>query len=1000
MVRILIPLLLFFYASHLEGQYNFLKIDDTMVDDPDYISRITHTQDGFYWLGNTTSLLKFDGRTLETILFNEASNEAEPSYDVTSRMFPDGKGNLWFTSTTAIHRYDPLSRTTETYKVVKNGQPIKIDYYGCFFNIVTGNFWLRADNGLYAFSPESNSSTPLAQSIEAVSFSTEKLNDGRIKVYGSRYLHSGLEVTTVAVDESWSKHEEIPTSIRFIQTLPIGNGNLIAATGKGLLKIELQENILRETYLSPQLKDPKCLGIAKDQKTGDIWACYPDRGVFLVDPVSGEIRKSISIGIETGVFKPQFVYTDNENNLWITNKNRGLVIVKNQSHLFTLLPLPNRQTAFDMFRDSNRAIWASTSTGKLYKLPSGKNEWQDESKSLGSDNILHNARFYQLNGRWHIKSTDAIYRTNGLSDRWYRYSTDKSILPGLIQQDSTFLRISGLSIHQFKLAGNTAITIPVDGLSKLKKDFSRLDQLTDTTFLASTLSELLYTFNWGCEDTPIPHKIDTLTSTIYAFLKSSKEKIYLGTGNGLYSLTENGPELVIGRIGALNTISINALGEDNSGRIWAGSSNGLLCYEPKNGAIHRFSKLEGLPSNQFTYATPQMRPDGSMVMSTLDGVVSFFPDELLAGSPETEPYLKEVWINNLPISADSTLQAMPRLNLDQKRNSVDISIGLKGLSQRGMAGIECQLLGYDDDGFFVEAGQTVRYRKLPSGGYTFRYTAIGQNGDAGQTKELIIDIPPPFTETWTFYLLMILSAFSLVAGTYAFLLRRERTKQLRIREDQEKILTERERIATELHDDLGGDLASMVFIIDGHQYLQEQGVSSELDLSRIGDLANGAIKNMREMIWVLDNSQTTLATLAEQLLSKAREMAGAADLHLQADIAEDLPNYSLSSTQKKNILLMAKEAMQNIRKHAHASAFTLRFVVKKEASNPSLLIEIIDNGRGMTALPAADKKLNHGHGLKNLRNRAAAINGQLVITPSLPSGTKVSFSMPLSPSPK
>ncbi|MFK8163959.1 MAG: sensor histidine kinase, partial [Lewinella sp.] len=221
-------------------------------------------------------------------------------------------------------------------------------------------------------------------------------------------------------------------------------------------------------------------------------------------------------------------------------------------------------------------------------------------------------------------------------------------------------------------------------------------------------------------------------------------------------------------------------------------------------------------------------------------------------------------------------------------------------------------------------------------------------------------------------------------------------------EQQQALAAERDRIASELHDDLGGDLASMAFIIDGHNSLKELGVDAELDVSRLGQLANGAIKHMREMIWVLDDEQATLSTLAKQLLANAREMAAIGDLSLQADIPETLPELPLSSIQKKNILLMAKETMQNIRKHARASAFNLRLAVEQAGEQSYLLLVITDNGQGMKATQQGetDKPLNHGHGLKNLHKRAEEINATLSFTSSIPRGTKVTLRCPIAQQPK
>jgi len=994
MARIVTLFLLISSSLTLHGQAGYQWIDDNVLEDPGYISHFSESSDGFYWLGNISGLVRFDGKQAKSIKIQDPTSEINHGTEVSSVMFPDQEGLLWFTTNTAIHTYSPSTGNIRTYRVMTDQDTISSNYYGVLFNQVTGNFWLRAGNGIYSFSPSTGRSRLLHSPMIGVSFSHSIGSDGIIRVWGSRYINSGLEKLTVSADEQQANGTFLASSLEFTHTTPLTNHKLLAATSRGLQLINISDNQLSAQVVSKDLPTSRCHSTIPSAKRGYYWASFGSAGVFEVELATGNISRSILNGSEKGLRRPEYLSIDSQQNLWITDVTKGLLVVPKETTNFRSITLPSDDLIHDLYQDGKGDIWAITEHGKLLQLIPSSQKAVDRTELLGSTSVFR-GRFYRNGLTWFLKGVESMHMRSFNDTSWRGTRAQKSIFPGLVFSRNQSLRIAGFNLRQFSFTLDSIAELPIPSIVDSVQDFSGLYPISDSTFLVPTQDNQLLQYYAQEDGSLFLQRSDTLLSTIYSYYKTKDDNIYLGTDNGLYRYDNSGLVRIVNELGPYHSNVISTIGEDLKGRLWLGASRGILYYDPVKDELRRYSKEEGLPSNQFTTANSITLSDGTMYMATTEGLVSFQPEEIIANEPLIKPYLAEIWVNRLPLSPDSSLSDLHLLKLPYARNSIDISLGLVGLQQSGLAGFSYQLVGLEDTPSFAKAGQSIKYPKLPPGEYRFEYTSLNRHGKLFKPEHFPIIIIPKFTQTRAFIVLLVAGGAALSSLIYILLLRRERAKQTRIREDKEKILAERERIATELHDDLGGDLASMVFIIDGHQYLQQQGVESELDINRIGSLANGAIKNMREMIWVLDDDQTTLTTLAEQLLSKAREMASVADLHLQADIDNNLPKYSLSSIQKKNILLIGKEAMQNIRKHANASAFTLRFIVQEKANAQYLLVEIIDNGRGMITTPGMKTKLNHGHGLKNLKARATAINGQLDISPSLPSGTRVSLSMPL-----
>jgi len=89
---------------------------------------------------------------------------------------------------------------------------------------------------------------------------------------------------------------------------------------------------------------------------------------------------------------------------------------------------------------------------------------------------------------------------------------------------------------------------------------------------------------------------------------------------------------------------------------------------------------------------------------------------------------------------------------------------------------------------------------------------------------------------------------------------------------------------------------------------------------------------------------------------------------------------------RHNIFLIIKEALTNVLKHAGATEVHLQIKI----APTSLEIIIADNGKGFD--PHAPATTSRHNGLDNMRRRAAAVGGQLTLTSSPGTGTRMEFS--------
>jgi signal transduction histidine kinase len=182
---------------------------------------------------------------------------------------------------------------------------------------------------------------------------------------------------------------------------------------------------------------------------------------------------------------------------------------------------------------------------------------------------------------------------------------------------------------------------------------------------------------------------------------------------------------------------------------------------------------------------------------------------------------------------------------------------------------------------------------------------------------------------------------------------------------------ERARISRELHDVVAHHI-SMISVQAETARLTTPGLpaAGAQRLSAIGDTARSALTEMRRLLGVLRADTTDvvarqpqpgLAQLTE-LLDLAREAAGSGTrLIVSGRLAQLDPGVELAAYR------IVQEALSNARQHAPGAAVD----VELGYADTWLYVRIRDNGPGPGAQAAA------GHGLLGMRERAAAVGGQL-----------------------
>jgi signal transduction histidine kinase len=206
---------------------------------------------------------------------------------------------------------------------------------------------------------------------------------------------------------------------------------------------------------------------------------------------------------------------------------------------------------------------------------------------------------------------------------------------------------------------------------------------------------------------------------------------------------------------------------------------------------------------------------------------------------------------------------------------------------------------------------------------------------------------------------------------------------------QEALEKERSRIARDLHDQLGANLTQVALLGELVEADKEQPVEVETHARQICQTARETTHALDEIVWTVNPSNDTLDGLINYVCKYAQDYLALANLKYRIDVPPQLPAASISPEVRHNVFLAAKEAINNVVKHAKATSAWVRLALNSD----SFVLEIEDNGRG---LKAGDENKGRS-GLKNMRKRMEEVGGEYQICTGSEGGTTIRLKAPFRP---
>lgn len=414
--------------------------------------------------------------------------------------------------------------------------------------------------------------------------------------------------------------------------------------------------------------------------------------------------------------------------------------------------------------------------------------------------------------------------------------------------------------------------------------------------------------------------------------------------------------------------------EDVDGAWWVSSNNGLSRFDPGTEHFRNYTTAHGLQSREFN-ANAFLRTRGGRIY--FGGVNGF--NHFKAGGVADDPDPARVQIVAITDRNGPVLQREGEpITLPWPRNELGIELAVLEFSAPEANRAKWRLRGYDDAWRIISPATPIELGNLPDGDFVLE--AIGINGDGveGMPTDLLrIAVKRPFWANTWFVVFVTVIIIGLLAWLWARASRRRMQRKLAESERELRELRLRTRLAKDIHDDVGSGLARMAALSRSSK--READAPERFD--KLAGISGELLDNLRDVVWMNDPRHDTLDAVLLRIHDHAHDLFEEGGASVHADFPDPLPAHTVDGAFRRNLYLIAKEALHNARKYSGARRITLRW----KDDGAEFIFEVADDGRGITrAAPQGS-----GHGSENMRQRADEMGARFERVNATDGGTVV-----------
>jgi ligand-binding sensor domain-containing protein/two-component sensor histidine kinase len=730
------------------------------------------------------------------------------------------------------------------------------------------------------------------------------------------------------------------------------------------------EIVLPPVSLVPAWSGNTGIYFIKEDDRGGLWMGTV-KGLAHIDPNGNYYLYTETDGLPSSLVYSIFI--DKEKNIWLGTTN-GLAKIVSKTGITTITPdnggvMNEAKMILPVGKD--RVLITSLSGPKLYQpgiKEMDKISFQGEQPTFlipGSNPVIFGSPksigYYDSINKKIIPLSTAPF-----------YLTDQGFC--VDRKGNVFFGIQGGVgvVSEKRVMINTSLPLRVTSLTVDKKG----------ALWAGTWFDGLYRINYSFVGDSLHFETKDLSHLVpdkyIRSLYTDKEgNVWVGTRyRGAFrltpGLTSDYTVISFDQQHGLSSNFIKSFAETPTGDIWVGTFYGLnkLVKEKNQFKVFNFSKVANFFYELFQIVNAG---DNEWWCVTRNKIVKF-RDENLEKVPLSKAEITLISLGNqqdrINIYNTDTV-----ITLKYFQNYASFEFSSPGFINEKQNQYSYRLLGTIDTMWSIPGnGHDVSYASLQPGKYTFEVRTIGWNGEAGESASFNFRIQPPFWKMGWFISFVIA-----VIGLLLYVIYRYRIRQL------QRIQQVRNRIATDLHDDIGSTLTNISILTELSKRNRNDPEKSEAYLDRIREEIDASGQALDDIIWSVNTKNDTLQETAARMRRYAAELFDAANIRYELKMDPLIAEKKIMMEQRRDLFLIFKELLNNIQKHAAASVVSISLFIE----NNNLKLLIIDDGKGFDTT-----KLTHRNGISNIRNRVNRWKGAITIHSGNGNGTTVDVRLP------
>ncbi len=768
------------------------------------------------------------------------------------------------------------------------------------------------------------------------------------------------------------------------------NGDVWAGQDDGYI-IRIRDTIIIEDKIVPAQESYFFL----DDGVNTMYVGFRIGGVLQIHYTNNKIESIMRLDIKNGLQEDAIrsALIDKEGSLWFGSFSNGLAKINVRSYISFPAKIVNSWNS--LIRNPYNHWWTHTQTSLGEYWIDANNLWQYSFHRINTENSKVRIRSIAIDHRgnvWTISSDNVIRKYQILS---------RNNQPSVLQLDQD------LSAG-FKLPNGDPLVFMIDYQDRIwcgifplgmflidpkKKEHPLIHHYTDSDGLPNHSIFAIYEdskhniwFGGGDGGIAVLAEKDIgtnafrrYTSTqglpdgrVRGFYEDKSGRMWIGTREGGIVLLENDRMKILTINDGLPSNGVTAIHEDSKGTLWVATHRGLAYLDNRESIFRFISCREFI--GQWIWNIGKCE-NGLMWLIDARGLSIVDPSELDRRLLPPPVYIRSVEVNHNPISMISKLELMSNEN--------HIHINYQGVNLAYGKDLQYQTLlqPTNKEWSHMSNNRSIVLGDLQSGDYTFLVKAIAVDGtESTQPASFSFSIAQSYWKTWWFYGLIII----IVIFITTFLNRLYTRRQL----DMERLRT---RIAGDLHDDIGSSLTRITMFsevanleLNKVKTLDDSSLEHVKKLSSLlEDISQNSreiIEAMGDVVWSLDPRNDTLDNLTLRMKNYITRLLDAKDISHEISVPPELLELHLPIAFKRNIYLIFKEILNNILRHSQATKVSLLI----KCNTNILSISITDNGRGFNPEQAFE-----GNGLRNIRQRAELLGGEIRINSKPISGTSI-----------